>query len=53
MELALIETSRLDLIDELLQANRMSTELDDYRSKVRSGTDPWTLDDRGLLKYQE
>jgi len=51
LELSLIETSGLDLIDKLLEANRTSPELQEYRNKAKDGTDPWTLDDCGLLKH--
>ena len=53
LELASIEVSGLDLIDELLQANRTSISLQEYRDKAKDDVEPWTLDERGLLKHQE
>jgi hypothetical protein len=48
-----IEPAKLDLVDELLQANRTSVSLESYCDKVRSHTGPWTLETSGLLKYQD
>ena len=48
-----IEIAKLDLIDDLLQANRMSASLEGYRDKARSHLGPWTLEASGLLKYQD
>ncbi len=45
LELPMVETSGLDLIDKLLQANRTSPELQEYCNKGKDGIDPWTLDD--------
>ena len=48
-----IEAAKLDLVDELLYANRMSESLENYRDKAKSHTGPWTLEASRLLKYQE
>ena len=53
LEICSIETSGLDLIDELLRTNRTSPMLQEYRDKVKDHTSPWTLEDNGLLKNQE
>ena len=49
-----IETSDLDFIDELLQANRTATSLQDYRDRAATTAvnNLWTLTD-GLLKHQD
>ena len=55
IELCLINTSGLDFIDELLQANRTAPSIQEYREKAKNGKNGesnWTLDN-GLLKYQE
>src|SRR5438045_277932 len=53
LQLCLIETSGLDLIDELLKANRTSPSLQEYHDKVKDGANLWTLEDCRLLKHQE
>ena len=47
-----IDTSGLDFIDELLQANRTAPTLQEYREKaiITAVNSPWTLES-GLLKY--
>jgi hypothetical protein len=53
-EICLIETSDLDLIDELLQTNRTTTSLQECREKavITAVNNLWTLEN-GLLKYQD
>ena len=53
LEICPIETSGLDLIDELLRTNRTSPMLQEYRDKVKDRASPWTLEENGLLKNQE
>jgi hypothetical protein len=48
-----VKAAKLDLIDELLHANRMFVSLENYRNKARSHIEPWTLEASGLLKYQD
>ena len=54
-EIYLIEPADMDLIDELLQANRTAPALQEYREKAKATmtavNNPWTLEN-GLLKYQ-
>ena len=49
-EIFLIDNG-LDFIDELLQANRTASSLQEYREAAKD-KDNWTIDN-GLLKYQE
>src|SRR5277367_2041375 len=53
-EICPIDTSGLDFIDELLQANRTASSLHEYREKalITAVNSPWTLES-GLLKYQD
>src|SRR5438046_10207609 len=51
-EICSIDKSGLDLIDELLQANRTATSLQEYREEAKDGKGKWTLEN-GLLKHQE
>ena len=51
-EICPIETPELDLIDELLQANRTSVSLQEYRKNAEQGTELWALE-KGLLKHQD
>ena len=51
-EICPINTMELDLINELLQANRTGASLQEYHKKVKDATSPWSLKNR-LLKYQE
>ena len=53
LEICPIETSGLDLIDELLRTNRISLMLQEYCDKVKDHTSPWTMEDNRLLKNQE
>jgi transposase InsO family protein len=46
-----IEAMEMNLIDDLLRANRISPSLEGYRDKARNSVEPWSLED-GLLKYQ-
>jgi hypothetical protein len=52
LEICPIEVSELDLIDDLLQANRTANSLQEYRKKAEDGEGEWTLEN-GLLKHQE
>src|ERR1700738_378118 len=47
---ALEVNASLDLIDDLLQANRTSETLQDLRQKAQDSTDSWDIDN-GLLKH--
>src|SRR5438045_9639996 len=51
-ELCSINKSGLDFIDELLQANRTATSLQEYCEEAKDGKGKWTLEN-GLLKHQE
>ena len=51
LEICPIETSGLDLIDELLQTNHILPMLQEYHDKVKDHARPWTLEDNGLLKH--
>src|SRR5208282_861037 len=51
-EICLINTADMDLIDELLQANRTSTSLQEHREKTKDSNSNWTLEN-GLLKFQD
>jgi hypothetical protein len=51
-EICPIEALELELIDELLQANRMSASLREYREDAEQGIGSWTLENR-LLKHQD
>ena len=53
-EICPIDTSGLDFIDELLQANRTASSLHEYREKamITAVNNPWTLEN-GLLKHQD
>ena len=42
----------LDLVDELLQANRTAVSLQEHRNKAKN-TNSWNLDSSGLLTYEE
>ena len=45
-----INTTELDLINELLQANRTAASLQEYREKAKDATSLWSLKNR-LLKH--
>jgi len=45
-----INTTELDLINELLQANYMAPSLQEYREKAKGDASPWALKN-GLLKH--
>src|SRR5271156_6569150 len=54
-EICPIDAADIDLIDELLQANRTAQTLQEHREKALITTvnrNPWTLEN-GLLKHQE
>ena len=48
-----IEIVGLDFIDELLQANRTSPSLQEYREKAKDTTSHWKLRENGLVTHQE
>ena len=52
VEMYPIDTSGLDFIDELLQANHAVNSLQEYHEDAKDGRGKWTLED-GLLKHQE
>jgi hypothetical protein len=47
-----IEASELDLIDELLQANRTSASLQEFRKDAEQNVGQWTLEN-GLLRHKD
>ena len=47
-----INSTELNLINKLLQANYTAPFLQEYRKKVKNATSPWSLKN-GLLKHQE
>jgi transposase InsO family protein len=51
-EICLVDAADMDLIDELLQANRTSTSLQEHREKTKDSNSSWTLEN-GLLKFQD
>jgi hypothetical protein len=51
-KICLIKAPDLDLINELLQTNRTSVSLQEYRKGAEQSTGPWTLE-QGLLKHQD
>jgi hypothetical protein len=51
-EICPIDTSQIDLIDELLRTNREATSLQELRKKAKDNCNEWTIDE-GLLKYQD
>jgi len=51
-EICPINSSGLNFIDELLQANRTAPSLQEHREKAKNITGPWSLEN-GLLKHQE
>jgi transposase InsO family protein len=53
VEICPIDTSGLDFIDELLQANRTSPTLQEYRDMAKDITTHWKLRDNGLVTHQE
>jgi hypothetical protein len=53
MEVASLELMEPDLVSELLQANRTSLSLQEYRDKAKSHEYPWTLGEDGLLKHRK
>jgi hypothetical protein len=52
-EICPIDISGLDFIDELLQANRTSPTLQEYREKAKDTKTHWKLRDNGLITHQE
>ena len=51
-EICSVDSSNLDLIDELLQANRTAPSLQEYRKKAEDDNSKWILEN-GLLKHQD
>ena len=51
-EICPVDTTELDFIDELLQANRTAASLQEYREKAKDAASPWSLEN-GLLKHRE
>jgi hypothetical protein len=53
-EICTLDTTGLDFIDELLQANRISPSLQEYREKAMKTAvnNSWTLEN-GLLKHED
>src|SRR6266705_2213365 len=51
-EICPIDATELDLINELLQANRTAASLQEYREKAKDVASPWSLEN-GLLKHRE
>ena len=51
-EIGPIDTTELNLINKLLQANRTDTSLQEYHEKAKDAASPWSLKNR-LLKYRE
>ena len=52
LEILAIEALDMDLIDNLLQTNRTSPSLQEYRKQAEQDINPWAIDN-GLLKYQD
>jgi len=52
VEICPIEASELDLIDELLQTNRTSASLQEFREDAEQKVGQWTLEN-GLLKHRD
>jgi hypothetical protein len=52
VEICPIEALDLDLIDELLQANRTSASLQEFREDAEQNVGQWTLEN-GLLKHTD